>query len=120
MFLILKLLYLEKRNDISTGDTVIVTVQDIRDKYGVLKIKNKLKLDKKAESSIFSLFKRYNLIRTLTSNIADGDTKIEIYPSIMIVVPNEGVSHLYENVKEKLADYEIEGDDDADTDEETE
>ena len=41
MFLIIKLLYLEKRNDLSTnGDNVIVTVQDIRDKYNVLKIKN--------------------------------------------------------------------------------
>lgn len=121
MFLILKLLYLEKRNDISTdGNNVFVTVQDIRDKYNVLKIKNKQKLDKKSEALIFALFKRYNLIRNVTANIADGETKIEIYPSIMIAIPNEGITHLYENVKDKLADYEAGGDDDADTDEETE
>ena len=120
MFLIIKLLYLEKRNDLSTSsDIVTVSVQDIRDKYNVLKIKNKQKLDKNSEREIFALFKRYNLIRNLISDIADGETRIEIYPSIMIAIPNEGISHLYESVKEKLESYEG-GDDADDTDEEAE
>lgn len=123
MFLILKLLYLEKRDDISSdGDTVFVTVQDIRDKYNVLKIKNKQKLDKNSEQRVIALFKRYNLIRNLTSDISLGETKIEIFPSIMIAIPNEGITHLYESVKDRLAEYE-EGDDDGkddNIDEETE
>ena len=120
MFLIIKLLYLEKRNDLSTdGDKVTVSVQDIRDKYNVLKIKNKQKLDKNSEREIFALFKRYNLIRNLSSDIADGETRIEIYPSIMIAIPNEGITHLYESVKERLESYEG-GDDADDADEETE
>ena len=120
MFLILRLLYLEKRNDLSTsGDNVTVTIQEIRDKYNVLKIKNKQKLDKNSEKLIIALFKRYNLICNLTSDITQAETRIEIYPSIMIAIPNEGITHLYENVKERLTEYE-EGDDDADTDEEAE
>lgn len=125
MFLILKLLYLEKRNDISTSsDNVTVTVQEIRDKYNVLKIKNKQKLDKNSERQIFALFKRYNLIRNLTSDITQGETRIEIYPSIMIAIPNEGITQLYESVKDRLAEYEG-GEEDADNtddyaDEETE
>lgn len=120
MFLILRLLYVEKRNDLSTsGDNVTVTIQEIRDKYNVLKIKNKQKLDKNSEKLIIALFKRYNLIRNLTSDITQAETRIEIYPSIMIAIPNEGITHLYENVKERLTEYE-EGDDDADTDEEAE
>lgn len=115
MFLIIKLLYLEKRNDLSTnGDNVIVTVQDIRDKYNVLKIKNKQKLDKNSEKQIIALFKRYNLIRNLTSDISQGETRIEIYPSIMIAIPNEGITYFYESVKERLAEYE-QGEDDADS-----
>ena len=94
-------------------------IEAIRDKYNVLKIKNKQKLDKNSERQIIALFKRYNLIRNLTSDITQGDTRIEIYPSIMIAIPNEGITHLYENVKERLTEYE-EGDDDADTDEEAE
>ncbi len=122
MFLILKLLYLEKRNDLSTnGDSVTVTIQDIRDKYNVLKIKNKQKLDKYSERQIIALFKRYNLIRNLTSDITQGDTRIEIYPSIMIAIPNEGITHFYDSVKDRLAKYElVEGEEDADTDEEAE
>lgn len=115
MFLIIKLLYLEKRNDLSTnGDNVIVTIQDIRDKYNVLKIKNKQKLDKNSEKQIIALFKRYNLIRNLTSDISQGETRIEIYPSIMIAIPNEGITYFYESVKERLAEYE-QGEDDADS-----
>lgn len=115
MFLIVKLLYLEKRNDLSTnGDNVIVTVQDIRDKYNVLKVKNKQKLDKNSEKQIIALFKRYNLIRNLTSDITQGETRIEIYPSIMIAIPNEGIKYFYESVKERLAEYE-QGEDDADS-----
>ncbi len=115
MFLILKLLYLEKRNDLSTnGDNVTVTIQDIRDKYNVLKLKNKQKLDKNSERQIIALFKRYNLIRNLTSDITQGDTRIEIYPSIMIAIPNEGITHLYESVKDRLAEYELaEGEENA-------
>ena len=117
MFLIFKLLYLEKRNDLSTnGDNVTVTIQDIRDKYNVLKIKNKQKLDKNSERQIIALFKRYNLIRNLTSDITQGDTRIEIYPSIMIAIPNEGITHLYDSVKDRLAEYELEeGEEDADS-----
>lgn len=115
MFLIIKLLYLEKRNDLSTnGDNVIVTVQDIRDKYNVLKIKNKQKLDKNSEKQIIALFKRYNLIRNLTSDISQGETRIEIFPSIMIAIPNEGITYFYESVKERLVEYE-QGEDDADS-----
>ena len=115
MFLIIKLLYLEKRNDLSTnGDNVIITIQDIRDKYNVLKIKNKQKLDKNSEKQIIALFKRYNLIRNLTSDISQGETRIEIYSSIMIAIPNEGITYFYESIKERLAEYE-QGEDDADS-----
>mgnify|MGYP004458829239 FL=1 len=114
MFLILKLLYLEKRNDLSTnGDNVTVTIQEIRDKYNLLKLKNKQKLDKSSERQIIALFKRYNIIRNLTSDITQDETRIEIYPSIMIAIPNEGITHLYENVKERLTEYEV-GDENAD------
>ena len=39
----------------------------------------------------------------------------------MIAIPNEGITHLYDSVKDRLAEYElVEGEEDADTDEETE
>ena len=85
----------------------------------ILGMPGKQKLDKNSEREIFALFKRYNLIRNLTSDIAEGETRIEIYPSIMIAIPNEGISHLYESVKEKLESYEG-GDDADDTNEEAE
>ena len=59
------------------------------------------------------------LIRNLSPDISLGETRIEIFPSIMIAIPNEGIDYIYENVKDKLNEYEL-GDENADTDEETE
>ena len=70
--------------------------------------------DKNSEKQIIALFKRYNLIRNLTSDITQGETRIEIYPSIMIAIPNEGIKYFYESVKERLAEY-VQGEDDADS-----
>ena len=91
----------------------------IRDKYAVLKVKSKQKLDKNSERHIFALFKRYNLIRNLSPDITKGETRIEIYPSILVAIPNEGINYLYDSVKDKLAAYES-GEDDTDADEEIE
>lgn len=124
MFLIIRLLYLEKRSDLSAdSDIVCITIQDIRDKYQVLKLKNRQKLDRNSEQHIISLFKRFNLIQNRSGDITKGETQIEIYPSVMFAVPNEGITYYYESVKEKLSQYESqteEEDDDAESDEETE
>ena len=117
MFLILKLLYLEKRRDIASYmGQAVASIQELRDKYAVLKTK---KLDKSTEKEAFMLFKRYNLIRNLSPDLADGNTRIEIYPSILVAVPNEGISSLYESIKDKLNQYD-ERDDTENSDEEAE
>jgi hypothetical protein len=117
MFLILKLLYLEKRRDIASYmGQAVASIQELRDKYAVLKTK---KLDKSTEKEAFMLFKRYNLIRNLSPDLYDGNTRIEIYPSILVAVPNEGISSLYESIKDKLNQYD-ERDDTENSDEEAE
>jgi hypothetical protein len=117
MFLILKLLYLEKRRDIASYmGQAVASIQELRDKYAVLKTK---KLDKSTEKEAFMLFKRYNLIRNLSPDLSDGNTRIEIYPSILVAVPNEGISSLYESIKDKLNQYD-ERDDTENSDEEAE
>lgn len=119
MLLILKLLYLEKRNDLSTySDHVMVSVQNIQEKYELLKVKNKKKLDKSSWQHVFSLFKRYNLIKNITANVFDSESRIEIYPSVLFAVPSEGIHHLYECIKEKLAEYERDVDNYADDEDE--
>ena len=117
IFLILKLLYLEKRRDLSSYmEQAVASIQEVRDKYAVLKTK---KLDKTTEKQAFALFKRYNIIRNLSPDLSDGSTRIEIYPSVLVALPNEGINSLYETIKDKLNQYD-ERDDTEDSGEEAE
>ena len=115
LLLILRLLYLEKRNDIaSSSEEVTVLMQDIRAKFDILK--SKQKLDKTTEREAIALFKRYNLIRALDADITQGDARIEIYPSVLMAIPAEGINALYEQTKLKLAEFEAAGDGDDEED----
>ena len=104
LLLILRLLYLEKRNDISNaGEEVTVLMQDIRNKFDILKTKNRL--DKTTEREAIAVFKRYNLVRVIDADISQGDSRIEIFPSVLMAIPAEGINALYDMTKEKLAQY---------------
>ena len=96
--------------------TLYPGIQEVRDKYAVLKTK---KLDKTTEKQAFALFKRYNIIRNLSPDLSDGSTRIEIYPSVLVALPNEGINSLYETIKDKLNQYD-ERDDTEDSGEEAE
>ena len=115
LLLILRLLYLEQRNDISNStDEVTVLMQDVRNKFDILK--SKTKLDRTTERDAFAVFKRYNIICVIDADITQGDARIEIYPSVLMAIPAEGINALYEQTKNKLSEYE-EGEE-SDTEEE--
>ena len=113
MLLIFRLLYIEKRKEISTyDDTVTVLMEEIREKYSMLKIKNQLNLNKSMERGIISLFKRYNLVQNIETDVTEADARIIIYPSIVMAVQFSDLDDYYEKVKNLLQDYE-QGDDSA-------
>ena len=105
LLLILRLLYLERRNDISNStDEVTVLMQDVRSKFDILK--SKTKLDKTTERDAVAVFKRYNIIRVIDADITQGDARLEIYPSVLMAIPAEGINALYEQTKNRLSEYE--------------
>lgn len=117
LLLILRLLYLEKRNDISnSSENVMVLMQEIRDKYNILKMKTRL--DKTTEKDAINLFKRYNLVRAIDADISQSDARLEVYSSVLMAIPAEGINALYEKTKSRLHEYEAEvgADDDAEDD----
>ena len=106
LLLILRLLYIEKRKEIaSLSEDVVVLMEEIREKYAMLKIRAKPMLDKGMERSMVSLFRRYNLIRNLDSDVAQPEARILIYPSILMAVPTEEINAYYEATEKKLAEY---------------
>lgn len=112
LLLILRLLYIEKRKELSLNDDVVVTTEEIHQKYDMLNIDSKQKLDKSTLRSTFSTFRKYNLIQSLDSDILDYEARIKIYPSILFAITNENIDMMYNGVIEKLNTYRSKGDDD--------
>lgn len=110
MLLILRLLYVEKRREISNSyDEVTVLMEEIKAKYSMLKIRPKENMDKGMEREMVSLFKRYNLIQNLDSDVTMDDARIVIYPSILFALPVENIEEYYKMNEEKLKEYSLAG-----------
>lgn len=106
MLLIFRLLYVEKRKELGTySEEVTVLMEEVRDKYAMLKIQVKPVLDKSMERSIIQLFRRYNLVKNLETDITNAETRIIIYPSISLAMPINEINDYYENIQTRLRDY---------------
>lgn len=117
MLLILRLLYIEKRKEIGTfSQEVTVLMEEIREKYVMLKIKSKPVLDKTMEREIISLFKHYNLVMNIETDVTQAEARIIIYPSIFMAVGTDDINEYYKSIQDKLKAY-AGGDDDGDYDE---
>ena len=113
LLLILRLLYIEERKKISLTTDVIVTVERVYDKYNMLKMQNKL--DKTTLRYSMGLFRRYHLIQNLDADMSNPDTRVIIYPSILLAVANTSLDDMYQAAKDKLEKYGRGGEDRADS-----
>ncbi len=94
ILLILRILYDEKKRELSLTD-VVVNLGDIQEKYLSLKIREK-QIDKTTMSNALRIFKRYNLIEILDRDLLQEDSRILIYDSILMAVRVEDIRRVYE------------------------
>lgn len=115
LLLIIRILYIEKKKELTQSDDAIVLMEEIYDKYNLMKLQQKLRKDQL--QSALGKFKRLHLIWNLDRmDTANMDVRIEIYPSILFAVSATGLDELYQKAQEKLAEYENGGDEDGRTD----
>ena len=106
LLLILRLLYIEKRKEISSSyEDVTVIMEEIREKYNMLKIRSKPVMDKGMERRMVSLFRKYNIILNLDSDVNLAEARIIIYPSVMMAVTVDNINEYYEMTEKKLREY---------------
>jgi hypothetical protein len=105
LLLILRLLSVEKRKEMSLNKDVIVLSDEIQQKYALLNLKTKTRLDKTMLKDTLRIFRKYNLISNLDSDVTLSDTRVVIYPSILFALSNDDVTDLYEKVHVKLTKY---------------
>lgn len=89
ILLILRILYDEKKRELSLTD-VVVNLGDIQEKYLSLKIREK-QIDKTTMINALRLFKRYNLVELLDRDLMQEDARIVIYDSILMAIRVEDI-----------------------------
>ena len=104
ILLILRLLYVEKRESLSTSeDMVFTTVEEIKNEYEKLNLPRKF--DRVLLEESLRNIKRYNLLK-VEDRLSDMDAKIRIYPSVMLAMPDVNINKAYEETAKRLAQYE--------------
>ncbi|MCL2252951.1 MAG: DUF4194 domain-containing protein [Lachnospiraceae bacterium] len=103
ILLILRLLYIQKRESLKTGaDEVIASVEEIKNEYEKLNLPRKFKKELLEECLIN--IKKYNLATGL-DKLTDTDARIQIYPSVMLAMPDSSISNAYDATYEFLQQY---------------
>lgn len=114
MLLIFRLMYVEKRESLSTSeDKIVVTVEEIKNEYEKLNLPRKF--DKVLLEDSLRNIKRYNLVQPL-DKLLDMDAKIQIYASVMLAMPDTTITTAYEQTSKLLAQYENSDEEDENDD----
>ena len=104
ILLIFRLLYVEKRESLSTNeDRIYATVEEIKNEYEKLNLPRKF--DRAFLEDSIRNIKRYNLVQ-VADKLVDMDAKIQIYPSVMLAMPDTDISKAYDETIKLLSQYE--------------
>lgn len=98
ILLILRILFDEKKRELSVSDEVIVNLGDIQDKFLSLKIREKM-IDKTTMGNALRLFRRYQLVELLDKDLGNEESRILIYDSILMAVRVEDIRQVYEKIE---------------------
>lgn len=98
ILLILRILYDEKKRQLSAIEEVIVNLGDIQDKFVSLNIRDRI-IDKTTMRNALSLFRRYQIVEILDKDMGDEESRILIYDSILMAVRTEDIKSAYEKLE---------------------
>lgn len=110
ILLVLRILYDEKKRELSISDEAIVNLGDIQDKFLSLQIRDKM-IDKTTMRNTLNLFRRFQLVELLDKDLGNEESRVLIYASILMAVRVEDIKQAYEKLeiyrKGKRIDEEI-------------
>lgn len=105
LLLLIRMLYIEKRKQLSLSEDVIVLAEEIYDKYAMMKMNTKM--TRTMMRNVLGMFQRYHLIQKLDADMSNPDTRIIIYPSILFAMTSGSLDEMYELAKDRLEKYAI-------------
>ena len=110
LLLILRVLYIEKKKELLQTEDIIVLIEEIYDKYQLLKLKQRLRKD--ILQSVLGKFRRMHLIQNLDRmDGGDMECRVLIYPSILFAITANSLEEIYTQAQDKLEEYKKGGED---------
>ena len=107
LLLILRLLYVEKRETLSVSEQLVtVTVEDVETEYNKLNLPRKL--DRRTLEAALRTFKKYNLALAI-DRLENASARIQVLSSIMLALPEQTITKAYTQTREYLLQYERAG-----------
>lgn len=106
---ILRLLYDEKRRDLRLTQQVLVTGQEIQEKYLALQIKNRLPA-REVMQRILKLFSSFSLLDLKRGHWREPDAIYALYPALLLVLNTGDLESLADWLKERATTAEAERD----------
>lgn len=97
--LVLRLIYLEESEKLTLRKDVITSVRNLFEKMSLLNLLER-KLPDKSINEGLSTLKEFNLIDRVGGEWNNLETKIIIYPSVLLAVTAEQIQYLYERQQE--------------------
>ncbi len=108
--LALRLIFEEQREKLSLRKEVTTTVRELTDKLMTLGVIER-RLPDRALRDGLNLLRSFNIIERLDGPVTELDTKLLIYPTVLLAIPNERISRLSEMLKSSGDDDQDEEDD---------
>lgn len=110
LLLILRVLYIERKKELLQTEDIIVLIEEIYDKYQLLKLKQRLRKD--ILQSVLGKFRRMHLIQNLDRmDGGDMECRLLIYPSILFAITANSLEEIYTQAQDKLEEYKKGGED---------
>ena len=107
LLLILRLLYVEKRETLSVSEQLVtVTVEEVEAEYNKLNLPRKL--DRRTLEAALRTFKKYNLALAI-DRLENSSARIQILSSVMLALPEQAVTKADAQTREYLLQYERAG-----------
>lgn len=97
--LVLRLIYHEESEKLTLRKDVTTTVRNLLEKMSLLNLLER-KLPDKAITEGLTTLKEFNLVDRVGGEWKDPETKIIIYPSVLLAVTEEQIHYLYERQQE--------------------
>ena len=115
LLLILRLVYIEEKKNLSQNENVVIYIDDLYDRYKSLKGERLKKTDMR---SALGLLKKYHIVNNLDADMGNPESRLEIYPSVVLSFDTAALNTLYDETKDKLNKYINTGDSENNADEE--